>query len=90
CNLCPIDFYNNKEAADSCNPCPEAKKTLAEGADTADLCVYLDTSGRPVSTLSTKLLVIGICAAIFIVAAWILIGLYLYWWYMGKTFKKPK
>ncbi|XP_055936755.1 uncharacterized protein LOC129966358 [Argiope bruennichi] len=90
CNLCPVNFYNNKEAADSCYPCPEAKKTLAEGADSEDLCVYLDTAGRPISTLSTKLLVIAICAAIFIVVAWILIGLYLYWWYRGKYLKKAE
>ncbi|GFX95750.1 ephrin_rec_like domain-containing protein [Trichonephila clavipes] len=70
CSLCPRDFYINRKAADSCFPCPDGKKTMIEGADSEDLCVYIDTSGRPLETPSTKLLVLGICAAIFILTAW--------------------
>ncbi|GIY87410.1 ephrin_rec_like domain-containing protein [Caerostris darwini] len=87
CTMCPLDFYVDKEASDSCLPCPEDKKTMAVGADTEELCVYVDTSGRPISTTSTKLMVIGICAALFILVAWIVIGIYLWWWYREKKAK---
>ncbi|GFT97757.1 ephrin_rec_like domain-containing protein [Nephila pilipes] len=90
CRLCPKDFYIEIAAADSCWPCPEGKKTITEGADSEDLCVYIDTSGRAVETPSTKLLVIGICAAIFIVTAWILITVYLTWWCKGRGSKVNK
>ncbi|GFR26489.1 ephrin_rec_like domain-containing protein [Trichonephila clavata] len=40
CSLCPKDFYIEKKAADSCFPCPDGKKTIIEGADSEDLCVY--------------------------------------------------
>ncbi|GIY30645.1 ephrin_rec_like domain-containing protein [Caerostris extrusa] len=87
CTMCPLDFYIDKEASDSCLPCPEDKKTMAVGADTEELGVYVDASGRPISTTSTKLMVIGICAAMFISVAWIVIGIYLWWWYREKKTK---
>lgn len=39
CFLCPKDFYMDAKAADSCWPCPEGKKTLAQGADSEESCV---------------------------------------------------
>ncbi|XP_035228777.1 uncharacterized protein LOC118200893 isoform X4 [Stegodyphus dumicola] len=74
-----------KEAADSCWPCPEGRKTLAPGADSEELCIYIDKQGRPVSGRDTKWMVIVACIIIFFICLWLIILLLL--WRMGVTFR---
>ncbi|XP_042906449.2 uncharacterized protein [Parasteatoda tepidariorum] len=73
CFLCPKDFYMDKEAADSCWPCPEGKKTLAEGANSLDLCIHPDGSNNKGWILAAILLLLVLALSWIVV-----IGLIVY------------
>ncbi|KAG8199499.1 hypothetical protein JTE90_009346 [Oedothorax gibbosus] len=89
CYQCPKDFFSSREAAASCQICPDGTKTSGPGADNEVLCLdsYIeretrDSKGKPVSKSSrTVWVIVGICVLVFLVTVWILIAIYLLCWY---------
>ncbi|GFR26492.1 uncharacterized protein TNCT_109431 [Trichonephila clavata] len=77
CHLCPKNFYIDKEAADSCWPCPEEKKTLRLGADSVNFCV--DSIGKSVSGGGFNVwFCTGVVLFLFLIISWIIIAFFVF------------